>query len=80
MGRTIQIEVPEWVDAKEIETLKQMLITALEEKMKNKAEINVYRIYFVLKYPESETKNFSLDEELEILEEIRKKERKRLLE
>ena len=36
--------------------------------------------YFALKYPESETKNFSLDEELEILEEIRKKERKRLLE
>jgi len=80
MGRTIQIEVPEWVDAKEIETLKQMLITALEEKMKNKAEINVYRIYFVLKYPESEseTKNFSLDEELGILEEIRKKEKKRV--
>ncbi len=80
MGKIIQIEVPDWVESIDIENLKKMLIEALEEKMKNKTDINVYRMYFALKYPETESKNFDLNEELRILEEMRKKEKERVRE
>ena len=80
MGKIIQIEVPDWVESNDIENLKKMLIEALEEKMKNKTAINVYRMYFALKYPETKSKSFDLDEELRILEEMRKKEKERVRE
>ncbi len=57
-----------------------MLIDALEEKMKDKTDINIYRIYFALSYPKTESKSFDLNEELRILEEMRRKEKERLIE
>ena len=55
-----------------------MLIEVLEEKMKGDVDIDLYRIYFALKYPESKSKEFELDEELRMLRELREKERKRI--
>ena len=80
MGKIIQIEVPDWVKVEDVEVLKKMLIEALEEKMKDKTDINVYRMYFALKYPKTELKSFDLKEELKILEKMRKKEKERLIE
>ncbi len=78
MGKIIQIEVPEWVDSKAIENLKQLIIELLEEKLKrNKVDINLYKLYFALKYPESEYREFSLEEEIKFLENMRKKEKDR---
>jgi len=72
-------EVPDWVNSKTVENLKRMLIEVLEEKMKNdRVDIDLYRIYFALKYPESKNVDFDLDGELNLLKEMREKERKRL--
>ena len=32
MGRVIQIEIPDWINPKDVENIKQILIEALEEK------------------------------------------------
>ena len=78
MGRVIQIEIPDWINPKDVENIKQILIEALEEKIKNKVDIYIYRIYFALKYPKTELRSFDLDKELRILEEMRRKEKERL--
>jgi len=79
MPKQIVIEVPDWVNSKTVENLKRMLIEVLEEKMKNdRVDIDLYRIYFALKYPESKNVEFDLDEELNLLKEMREKERKRI--
>ena len=79
MPKQIVIEVPDWVNSKIIEDLKRMLIEVLEEKMKgDKVDIDLYRIYFALKYPKTKNVEFELDEELRMLREMREKERKRV--
>ena len=79
MPKQIVIEVPDWVNSKIVEDLKKMLTEVLEEKMKSdKVDIDLYRIYFALKYPESKNVKFELDEELKMLREMREKERKRI--
>ena len=79
MPKQIVIEVPDCVDSKTVENLKRMLIEVLEEKMRNdKVDINLYRIYFALKYPESKGIEFDLDRELSLLKEMREKEKKRI--
>ena len=79
MPKQIVIEVPDWVNSKIVEDLKKMLTEVLEEKMKSdKVDIDLYRIYFALIYPESKNVKFELDEELKMLREMREKERKRI--
>jgi len=79
MPKQIVIEVLDWVNSKIIEDLKRMLIEVLEGKMKgDRVDIDLYRIYFALKYPETKNVEFELDEELRMLREMREKERKRV--
>ena len=79
MGKVLQIEVPDWIDLDDTE-LRKILVEALERKMKDKVDINVYRMYLALKYPETKSRSFDLDRELEILKDMRKKEKKRVIE
>ena len=53
-----------------------MLITKIREEIENDyADMELYDLYFALRFPETRNVEFDLDKELETLREIRKKEK-----
>ncbi len=79
MGKIIQIEVPDWVDEKLANKLKEMLIEKLREVIgRDYVDIRIYNLYFTLKFPETKNVDFDLDKELENLKKMREKEKKRV--
>ena len=73
MAKVIQIEVPDWVDEKTVNKLKEVLLEKiLDDIEKDYVDVKLYNLYYALKYPK--TKNAELKDELKIFEELRKKE------
>lgn len=79
MGKVIQIEVPDRVDEKLINKLKEMLADKiLDEIGKDYADIDLYNLYLTLKFPKTEDVTFDTDKELEYLRKMKEKEKKRV--
>ncbi len=72
MGKIIQIEVPEWVDEKDV---KEVVKRYIELKLSNGLTKEEY-IDFV-KIDVDEIVEYDLEEESKILEELRKKAKER---
>jgi len=73
MGKIIQIEVPDWVDEKEIKTLIDNYIESkLPDKVTREEYIKLANINLeeIVEYP--------TEKELEFLKEMREKEKKRV--
>ena len=76
MGKTITIEVPDWVGREEVEEIKKTLAEILARQMKGSVDPSVYRAYLALAFPD--TGFTELEDEEKLLEDMRKREKERL--
>ncbi len=72
MGKVIQIQIPEWIDEKEIERVIEVYLeTKLSDKVSREEYLKLVNV------SEEEIVEFDYDTEIKTLEKLREKARKR---